>query len=707
MPNQDLINGIDALQAGKIPEARTSLIRTVRTDPDSQDGWFWLGQLLDDPERKRYCYLRVLSINPNNRHAWLALSQIGDVGAELPKPAMSNASPEEQIRQRLIESENIGAVSKQTSPILNWKSLLLGFLLSILLIVLPAGYIILQGYLDNYLIDSRKVDLPSMPMLIETWVDTYSPAAPLPIPDEPYEERYAKAEPIIVNATMLHEAGNYSDAIEEFSDALRYVPENPDVYFRRSGSSFSRISKQTSLLGRLYDLYMALSDMDRAIELQPDIGDYYAARGMIYYTWAGYHSVSVNNAELYKQALDNFTEASRLGYSDAYPVDLLQASALIESGQCEQALTTIRTYLEENDPESEAYIHIERLEPYVYTCMEDFDTAMNSLEETSQENALTAGEMRLKAIILYQQAKPEEALQVINTLTSLYPGFDSDHFYLRGLIYFENGNWEAAYNELMYRQAYNKTDVGLYVYVQGLMGMRLPGSLNREKSIAAFQYAEASISPLYPAIKEKIQDQLLSMGAGYEEFTPSIPQVTSLPVYTPLPTARPTQMFTSTPRATSQEEMESDSMTPGPTRMPSMPSVILLPPLEEVDSIVDLTTGSGAFSLAMGIDKVIRFQPEKALPIQKVNSLKVFLEGEQTQVEAPVLKLWNTRTGNWVNVDADWGSTTVKEPFEYVTPEGDVYLFITSQEKAILIDNIAIQLVILDGDDQTQRYGRR
>ena len=138
-------------------------------------------------------------------------------------------------------------------------------------------------------------------------------------------------------------------------------------------------------------------------------------------------------------------------------------------------------------------------------------------------------------------------------------------------------NWNAAYNDLMYRQAYNKTDVGLYVYVQGLMGLRLPGNLNREKSITALQYAEASISPLYPVIKEKIQNQLLSMGAGDEEFTSSVPLATSLPVYTPLPTARPTQMLTSTPRATSQAEMASASMTPGPTRMPSMPVDILLP----------------------------------------------------------------------------------------------------------------------------------
>ena len=95
---------------------------------------------------------------------------------------MDNAAPEAQIRQQFNESgdpeHSIAKESKQASPILNWKSLLLGCLISMLLIVLPAGYIILQGYLDNYLIDSRKVDLPPMPMLIETWVDTYSPAAP-------------------------------------------------------------------------------------------------------------------------------------------------------------------------------------------------------------------------------------------------------------------------------------------------------------------------------------------------------------------------------------------------------------------------------------------------------------------------------------------------------------------------------------------------
>ena len=93
-------------------------------------------------------------------------------------------------------------------------------------------------------------------------------------------------------------------------------------------SSISRVVEQTSLLGQLYDIYMALSDMDRAIELQPDKGDYYAVRGGIYYKWAGLHSLSVNNTELFQQAIDNFNEASRLGHSDVFPVDLLPYKCL-------------------------------------------------------------------------------------------------------------------------------------------------------------------------------------------------------------------------------------------------------------------------------------------------------------------------------------------------------------------------------------------
>jgi len=163
--------------------------------------------------------------------------------------------------------------------------------------------------------------------------------------------------------------------------------------------------------------------------------------------------------------------------------------------------------------------------------------------------------------------------------------------------------------------------------------------------------------------------------------------------------------FTPTPQAVRQKEIEPDSITPGPTRTPSLPSIVSLPPLEEVDAIVDLATGSGPFSLAMGIGRSIRFQPETALSIRDVNSLKVFLEGGQTQDEAPVVKIWNTRTEDWVNVQADWGSTTVEKPFDFVTPEGDVYIFVASQERATLIENIGIQLEILDADDRTQQYG--
>ena len=63
--SEDLIqNGIRAAQEGDRASAKLYLSKAVLSAPNSEDAWWWLGQSVDDPQQRAYCFQRVLAINP-------------------------------------------------------------------------------------------------------------------------------------------------------------------------------------------------------------------------------------------------------------------------------------------------------------------------------------------------------------------------------------------------------------------------------------------------------------------------------------------------------------------------------------------------------------------------------------------------------------------------------------------------------------------
>ena len=87
MPNEDRIQeGIEAIQAGKLTVAFAIFAGVVKSDPASEQGWYWLGQCCPNPEQSQYCYRRVLALNPGNLEARHKLDR-------LTHPAPSPAPP--------------------------------------------------------------------------------------------------------------------------------------------------------------------------------------------------------------------------------------------------------------------------------------------------------------------------------------------------------------------------------------------------------------------------------------------------------------------------------------------------------------------------------------------------------------------------------------------------------------------------------------
>ncbi len=76
--NETLLQqGIGEVRAGNKREGARLLAQVVKTEPQSEEAWFWLAAATDQPSEATACLRRVLAINPNNTRASQALEMLG------------------------------------------------------------------------------------------------------------------------------------------------------------------------------------------------------------------------------------------------------------------------------------------------------------------------------------------------------------------------------------------------------------------------------------------------------------------------------------------------------------------------------------------------------------------------------------------------------------------------------------------------------
>ena len=73
MPEPALDRAITLIRAGQPGPARQILTEVLKQNPNSEQAWLWVSKCFDSPERKRYCFERVLKANPQNPIARKAL----------------------------------------------------------------------------------------------------------------------------------------------------------------------------------------------------------------------------------------------------------------------------------------------------------------------------------------------------------------------------------------------------------------------------------------------------------------------------------------------------------------------------------------------------------------------------------------------------------------------------------------------------------
>lgn len=76
MPTQ-LEQAVAYIKAGEIEKGKQILIEVLKQNPRDENGWLWMTRCVTDAE-KRYCFDKVLQINPQNRHAIEGLRRLNN-----------------------------------------------------------------------------------------------------------------------------------------------------------------------------------------------------------------------------------------------------------------------------------------------------------------------------------------------------------------------------------------------------------------------------------------------------------------------------------------------------------------------------------------------------------------------------------------------------------------------------------------------------
>jgi tetratricopeptide (TPR) repeat protein len=118
-----------------------------------------------------------------------------------------------------------------------------------------------------------------------------------------YDSKYTKA--YNNRAALYSEKEDYDKSIADFDAAIRLEPENGSLYHNRAGALYSKgaplyVDEATTKQG--YDIIVkADDDIDKAIQLRPDIAAGYAIRGQIFMLLGG--------EKFYDNALAEFNKA--------------------------------------------------------------------------------------------------------------------------------------------------------------------------------------------------------------------------------------------------------------------------------------------------------------------------------------------------------------------------------------------------------------
>jgi tetratricopeptide (TPR) repeat protein len=726
MAGEYLQAGIEAHQQGKFDLARTYLAAAVRADPDSGVAWLWLSRCVTDPGQRRYCLQKALALDPENLEIKSELKR--PVGPADPTPPATVAVPAAPVDPAVATA---AAFTTQIDPrkdppppkakpvarakptragtAQEWLAVLLGACLGILLIGAPLAWMAFAGQLDQFvpglavpmqqtqaalLAPATAPVLPSQTLTPTTaWTATPTStrrpptATPTLDPTQDYLVRRAHANLYINTAKGLMDQGKCAEAIAYWDLALSAYPEYREGYHHRAQCYMSLLENQRSYNEYADYLHIALEDLDTAIALGPPYGDQYLDRARVYRKLVGLEEYTVDMAYYSAISLENRQAAVHLGNSTAHS-EYQIPYILIEMNRCQEGLVEAQKLIDRNPALADQDFTFANMQSNGLLCLGRLDQALSLAEKAIRISPATPANKLLRAIILYQMGRQTAALEQINELIEADPYYSGFRYYLRAMIYYDQGNLEQAEDDL-YRGAGNTWGRGeLYAYLQARFAL---DNGDREEGIRLLQFAEATSSYLFNPLRDKMRKELAALGAE-----PLDPELAVAITATPLPPALLVPPPTSA--APAPPEYAPSIPTPAGVNLPENAAYAIVASLED---------GSGPITLLANDYPLFRFKPKTDLSIKFVQSMTFTITSSQgTGPTTMQLSLWDAAGGGWRMIDVVWGENTIQYPDDRVYRNGEIYVALRNWgEQLIDISNMGFSMVIETTGGGISSYG--
>ncbi len=323
-----------------------------------------------------------------------------------------------------------------------------------------------------------------------------------------------------VNALL--EQGNCKDAMPIMNGLIKYSPDWPAPLEARVDCNLAFQSNVfTDAQGYLL---AALRDLNTLIELQPTAGGYYAWRNYALRRMADLEVSSANKFAIYDLAYQDAAKAVELHVNPSSYAYRHYARNLIEGNHCQDGLAETQKLIDQATLQSDdfgEYYSLYLTEAYI--CLGEFDKALESAQSiTCEQDQVLSCQTSMLIQIYFQSGDYENALDVINQTIDVQPAWEGWRYFIRALIYYEQGEPELASQDLEVGDTYTWYGNGVYWYVKAKFAL---DAGDKETGIAYLQNAEQTLDVINMPLRKQVIEELKSYGAEPIMQTANLPFV--------------------------------------------------------------------------------------------------------------------------------------------------------------------------------------
>jgi tetratricopeptide (TPR) repeat protein len=737
-----LQEGIQAVKGGNFERARRLFNLVVEEDPDSEQGWYWLGLIASDQDKRIACFLRTLDINPANQEVREKLIRLGvpmldelgqpDTGPNGLKPGEEDTGPlptvipqnqaekysrpvrAPEIFQPLEEDEQEQAEANLPDD----QSVALS----------ESDLFHTRAYSDDNLSDlyDEDFELESIPKRQSSLVGRLLPILVILL---------------LLACTSIIYLGTQADGLP-FGLALARASATPTPTATRAipTPTITRTPQPTSTatpippspspiptlsaldnLSRLNSLFgqaLSLSDTrqyseatlawSKVIDAAPDYAGAYYGRGRSYLALATQDQQQPDNAhELLKNALEDLNQAILLGppraayYQTRY--EILDWLIGLESFRAtrqpllEQMLEDIQTAaiyglispFDDPNP-GNVLLRLERCSE----AMDYFGQQVGTNPAAVPPASLYTNLARTYLCFGHLRG----ASQYANLASSVEPTPERD--WIRAITTFNQGRYNETLRLLDELLEANPDSPGDRYFLRALVRIQ-----RREHELARVDLELGSQRSLDQGQLAAYASALLARQAGDEagaEAFFSLAEETLSPEYglvldrvrKELDLPVPNRGVLSLPKSITNYLADLPE-TIQPAALLVEPDEVLLPVSYD---------GSGPFHLPRAGLVNLHLYPPVQVEILFVDSLTLRLSpGSQASLDDVSGSLWNFSQGDWEPISLNVGDNPVVEPSRFVNPRGDIFFRLENLSGATqAIDNLNLTLVIAGQQNNAQ-----